>query len=109
MPPVSCPILGCDFVTDDLDAVIVATLIITHGTTHLRDITSAAKVEKVKQLIISTAGSSEEWSYFKSQWSEYVAATKITGQECVVQLLECCDDPLRPYTIYQYPHQNDCG
>ena len=92
MPVVKCPIPGCEYVTGDLDAVIVAALITTHCTTHATD--HSAKVEKVKRPIISTAGSSEEWSYFKSRWSDYVDATKITGRDKVVQLLECCDEQL---------------
>ena len=41
------------------------------------------------------AGSSEEWSYFLSRWSDYTSATKVTGRDKVTQLLECCDEPLR--------------
>ena len=52
-------------------------------------------MEKVKRPVISTAGTSEEWSYFESRWSDYVDATKITGHDKVVQILECCDEPLR--------------
>lgn len=55
----------------------------------------AAKTERVKRPSTSAAGSIEEWSYFISRWSEYVSATKIAGRDKVVQLLECCDEPLR--------------
>ena len=55
----------------------------------------AAKVEKVRHPTISTAGSSEDWSYFLTRWQDYVDATKITGKDKVVQLLECCDEQLR--------------
>ncbi|CAC5390777.1 unnamed protein product [Mytilus coruscus] len=41
------------------------------------------------------AGTSEEWAYFESRWSDYVEATKIAGRDKVVQLLECCDEQLR--------------
>ena len=53
------------------------------------------KVKKVKRPMISAAGSSEEWPYFESHWKEYVDITKITGQDKVVQLLECCDEQLQ--------------
>ena len=52
-------------------------------------------MEKVKRPTVSSAGSSEEWSYFESRWNDYVDARKITGQDKVVQLLECCDEQLR--------------
>ena len=44
---------------------------------------------------MSSAGSSEDWAYFESRWADYVDATKLTGKDKVVQLLECCDDDLR--------------
>ena len=93
MPAVSCPIPGCDYATPDLDAAIVAALLTTHSAIHSSG--QAAKVEKVKRPTITAAGNSEEWAYFKSRWSDYVGATKITGKDRVVQLLECCDEPLR--------------
>ncbi|XP_071177635.1 uncharacterized protein [Mytilus edulis] len=95
MPAVQCPIPGCDYVTDDLDAAIVAVLITVHSTTHAPGPVTAANVEKVKRPVISTAGTSEEWAYFESRWSDYVEATKIAGRDKVVQLLECCDEQLR--------------
>ncbi|CAG2221006.1 unnamed protein product [Mytilus edulis] len=49
MPAVQCPIPGCDYVTDDLDAAIVAVLITVHSTTHAPRPVTAAKVEKVVQ------------------------------------------------------------
>ncbi|KAK3771725.1 hypothetical protein RRG08_035780 [Elysia crispata] len=60
MPAVACPIPGCEYVTDDLDAAIVAALIIAHTTTH----TPGAKVDRVNRPVISAAGTSEEWEYF---------------------------------------------
>ena len=54
-----------------------------------------AKIEKVRRPTVSAAGSSEEWSYFETRWEDYVEATKITGKDKVIQLLECCDEPLR--------------
>ena len=38
---------------------------------------------------------SEEWTYFISQWNDYVEATKVLGKDKTVQLLECCDEQLR--------------
>ena len=70
MPVVQCPIPGCGYVTDDLDAAIVATLITAHCTTHAPGPVTIAKVEKVKRPVISTARTSEEWVYFESRWSD---------------------------------------
>ncbi|KAK3715191.1 hypothetical protein RRG08_040040 [Elysia crispata] len=95
MPAVACPIPGCEYVTDDLDAAIVAALILAHTTTHTPGATAAAKVDRVKRSVISAAGTSEEWEYFLSRWLDYIDATKLTGRDKVLQLLECCDEPLR--------------
>ena len=97
MPIVNCPVDGCPYATPDVDAVLAAALITAHATTH-RPATSdppAARVEKVKRPTVSSAGTSEDWSYFKSRWGDYVKATRVSGADKVVQLLECCDEQLR--------------
>ena len=44
---------------------------------------------------LSSAGTTEDWLYFKSRWGDYVKATKLEGTDRVIQLLECCDEQLR--------------
>ena len=95
MPTVQCPIPDCTYETGEHDAAIVAALLTAYSMTHAHASHSAAKVEKVKRPTISAAGTHEEWAYFTSRWDEYVAATKITGRDVVIQLLECCDEALR--------------
>ncbi|XP_062586740.1 uncharacterized protein LOC134248350 [Saccostrea cucullata] len=95
MPKIKCPIPDCEYETADLEAAIVASLLTVHSTIHSSLNAPTAKIEKVKRPSISAAGTSEEWSYFMSRWSDYVSATKIEGRDKVVQLLECCDEPLR--------------
>ena len=90
MPAVQCPIPGCEYKTDYLDAAIVSGLLTTHSLTHSTG-HATAKVEKVKRPSIKAAGSSEEWNYFQ----DYVTTTKLEGWDLVIQLLECCDEPLR--------------
>ncbi|XP_046579031.1 uncharacterized protein LOC124286670 [Haliotis rubra] len=88
MPVVGCPIPSCGFVTEDLDFVV-------HATVHTTGPAISAKVEKVKRPSISSAGTSEDWSYFKSRWKDYVQTTMVTGKDRVVQLHECCYETLR--------------
>ena len=97
MPVVKCPIEGCEYETPDVDPVIAAALITTHATSHQAPSqpTQAARVEKVKRPSISSAGTTEDWLYFKSRWGDYVKATKLEGTDRVIQLLECCDEQLR--------------
>ena len=84
---------SCQYQTDDLDAVIVAALLNAHCVIHSAP--SVAKVDKLKRPTIGLAGTSEEWTYFKTRWENYVDGTNISGKEYVVQLLECCDEDLR--------------
>ena len=69
-------------------------IITAHSMTH-RSGQTAAKIEKVKRPTITAAGTSEEWTYFQLRWKGYVFATKLEGRDKVIQLLECCDEPLR--------------
>ena len=97
MPVIQCPIEGCEYQTPDVDPVVAAALITTHATVHTTPHPNvpAAKAEKVKRPCISSAGTTEDWQYFRSRWSDYVKATKLSGTDKVIQLLECCDEQLR--------------
>ncbi|VDI45747.1 Hypothetical predicted protein [Mytilus galloprovincialis] len=97
MPAVKCPVPDCQYETDDLDAVVVAALLTTHATVHSAAAGAivSAKVEKVKRPTVASAGSSEDCTYFVSRWKDYIQATKVSGKDLVIQLLECCDETLR--------------
>lgn len=92
VPTVQCPIDGCTYETPDVDPVIAAALVTTHATTHQQPggipaAPSAARAEKVKRPLILPAGTTEDWEYFKSRWSDYVKATKLDGTDKIIQLL----------------------
>lgn len=53
------------------------------------------KAEKVRRPVIASQGTTEDWTYFRSRWEEYKAATKIAGTDIVYQLLETCEETLR--------------
>ena len=104
MPKYKCPYPECTYETDEAEGQLAATLLSIHsagahnhtqvgGDSQIQP--AKAKVEKVRRPTVSAAGSSEEWSYFETRWADYVEATKITGKDKVIQLLECCDEPLR--------------
>ena len=94
---VECPVDGCTYNTVDVQPVVAAALITAHALNHKApaEPVLAARVEKVKRPSVSSAGSTEDWLYFESRWSDYVAATRLKGPGCVIQLLECCDEQLR--------------
>ena len=89
---VECPVDGCTYNTGDVQPVVAA-----HALNHKApaEPVLAARVEKVKRPSVSSAGSTEDWLYFESRWSDYVAATRLKGPDCVIQLLECYDEQLR--------------
>ena len=104
MPKYKCPYPDCDYETEEAEDQLAAVLLQIHSTgvhnnnqaTNTRTgINATAKIEKVRRPTISAAGSSEEWTYFQTRWQDYVEATKITGKDKVIQLLECCDETLR--------------
>ena len=98
MPAIACPIPNCTYATYDVDAIIAVALLNTHAIIHAPTPSTnaaAAKVERVKRPTVTSAGSSEEWDYFLVRWRDYVEATKVTGKDRTIQLLECCDDQLR--------------
>ena len=92
MPTIRCPVEGCEYQTPDVESVLAAALITAHATTHAP--TQAAKAEKVKRPSIASSGTTEDWQYFRSRWSDYVRATKLEGTDKVIQLLECCNEQL---------------
>ena len=99
MPVFQWPFPDCTYATGDITETLAATMLTIHasgahtatGTTHAAPV----HVEKVKRPTISAAGTSEDWTYFKARWDEYTEATKVTGKDRVIQLLECCEESLR--------------
>ena len=101
---VDCPYPGCEFQTNVTDA-LASTLLQFHASgAHpgvangdpggASNTSGTAQVKKVWHPTISTGGTSEEWPYFKIRWNNYVTATKISGRNLVIMLLECCDEDL---------------
>ena len=96
MPAIPCPITGCAYSTPEEHPIELAIVLLQiHGKEHDNDTRSNPKLERVKRPSISLSGTTEEWNYFISRWTEYKAATKVQGGEATLQLLECCDEPLR--------------
>ena len=90
MPVVRCPIEDCEYQTPDVDPVVAAALITTHATVHGL-LHSTAPVAKAEKVAYCPLGQWRIWQYFTSRWSDYVEATKLSGTDKVIQLLECCD------------------
>ena len=105
MPTVQCPIEGCEYATPDVEPVIAAALITTHATSHQTPSgpTQTARVEKVKRPSVSSAGTTEDWQYFKSRWDDYVRRLAIREENTMVarvtlhNMRQDRDEPIRAF------------
>ena len=95
---IKCPITSCDFevessVPDDCKSVHLQLHLVEHQMKASENL--SAKAEKLKRPCVSVANSTDDWNYFISRWDNYKVATRLTGKDVTVQLLECCDETLR--------------
>ena len=99
MAPIPCPAQDCQVTfRDDLDTNVLISLIQMHErSAHppVQTNTSYTSAEKVKHPTISAPSTNEEWKKFLTRWNDYKLATRLTGRDIVLQLLECADDSLR--------------
>ena len=56
---------------------------------------TTSKPEKAKRPELSAESSDEDWLYFVARWKEYKKATGLTGDDVIIQLMECCCESLR--------------
>lgn len=103
MANIPCPAPDCDttWPANTPEAVLTRLIDLHSRTAHHVNApppaaaAANARPEKVRRPAISAAGTSEEWAYFEQRWSDYKNATRLTGNDVVFQLLECCDETLR--------------
>ena len=106
MPIIQCPIVDCDYVTDDVDASIAAALLIVHNSSHMaatRPAITKQKPPKINRPCISRDSSEETWNNFQSRWSMFKDSTDLTLQETVKQLFQCCDEELGDDILRGHP------
>ena len=89
----NCKFENCDWKSPDgsLDSVIK--LLEIH--VNSRDSSVSAKPERAKRPEIGAELSDEDWNYFLSRWKSYKKSTNLSGEDIVLQLLECCCEELR--------------
>ena len=96
MPQHKCPYPNCNYITDDVTDELATVLFKLHADgTHRAPQQRPVKAESVKRPTVALSGTSEEWAYFSTRWNEYKTATKISGTDIIIQLLECCEEDLR--------------
>ena len=99
MVQLTCPVVGCDWTSQDLDVAFAAALT-TALQLHEKDAhpgLPAAPPTKLKldSPSIGTGCDPDQWSAFKRQWDMYKVGMAITAAMVPTALFYCCDFDLR--------------
>lgn len=97
MPVIQCPIIGCDYQTDDVDPAVAAALLMVHNNAHLNAPAPARvtpKAPKIQRPSVSRSSTEESWNSFLARWRLFKRGTGLQPNEACQQLFECCDEEL---------------
>lgn len=96
MPVINCPLDGCSFATEDVDAAIAASLLILHNNVHLNENAKCSKQKppKIDRPHIGKDCTEEVWNTFTQKWTMFKESTELSSAETLRQLFQCCDDEL---------------
>ena len=98
MPAIECPIPGCRYDTGDVEAVLAAALLNLHATTHAQAQGNAGhnavKPPPMERPRLVASSAKADWEVFSAKWRSFKAATNLTGDKIVHQLLGCLDNDL---------------
>ena len=99
MPRLQCPIEGCDWQAQDLDAAfaagLTAALQIHDRTVHSTPAPAAPQKLKLDPPTISAGCDPDQWSEFTRQWDMYKIGMAITDNVLPTALFYCCKTDLR--------------
>ena len=98
MPSITCPVEGCGWLSDNLEAAFVAVLT-QQLQMHDKSAHSPPPVEnhrlKIDPPEIGVGANPEEWSTFKREWSLYKTGTNIPNSKLATALFHCGNKDLR--------------
>ena len=107
MPAIQCPIEGCQYETEDVEASIAAALILVHGNIHKNESFSSTckrqKPPKLDRPHIGLDASEETWNSFITRWKMFTESSELTPQETVRQLFHCCEEDLGDKVLKGHP------
>ena len=109
MPIIHCPIDGCNYQTEDVDASVLAPLLEIHKIAHSTPAPPAAAREtrqrppKIALPKISEGCSEEAWNSWHTRWEMFKRGTILTEDEKVQQLFQCCDESLGDAILRGHP------
>ena len=98
-----CPKLDCPFETVLVELVDAKELLADHIKVEHAAVVSppstggaaGCKPDKMTRPAADLGMSETTWRDFEGQWKCYKRATKLTGQDAIDQLIQCCSDSLR--------------
>ena len=100
--PIPCPAPDCtvtfsgDLAESSLNRLLDVHIRLAHPTPEAPQPQAlSSKAEKVRRPTVTSSGTSEDWKYFLTRWQEYKLATRLVGNDVILQLMECCDETLR--------------
>ena len=100
---VACPLQGCSFVTDDLDASIVAVLLQIHASSHSAENVNSMKGPKLDRPRIDVGADQEMWNSFLRRWENFRTGSNIRDSIAPVQLLQCASEELSEMLLKTEP------
>ena len=103
MPKINCPVVNCQWQSDDLDgafaAVLVQQLQMHDKSAHANPTPSSNSPAPQKLNIdppkISVGANPEEWVSFSRQWTLYKNGALIPNSQATTALFYCCSNDLR--------------
>ena len=101
MPAIKCPIDGCEYTTDDVEATIAAALLNCHASKHAPPVAPLAthqyrpSVRKPERPKIDIESSESQWAFFLDEWDTYKHRAGISGPDTTLELRATCSTTLR--------------
>ena len=93
MVVVTCPVSGCSFRTDDLDASVITVVLQLHLTEHSSSV-STPKGPKLDRPCVDAGINQEGWNAFIRRWEAYRVGSGIPNDVASIQLLQCASAEL---------------
>ena len=103
MPVIGCPIDGCEYVTEDVDAGVAAALLIIHNNVHVPNNGAKQRPPKLERPTIARESSEEVWNTFQTRWQMFKRGTHLTNEDTVQQLFQCCEEELGDAILKSHP------
>ncbi|KAH3786293.1 hypothetical protein DPMN_164399 [Dreissena polymorpha] len=99
MVKLTCPVDGCEWESQDLEAgfaaALTAALQIHEKNARLAPTTVPSTKLKLESLEIGTGCDPDQWSAFQRQWNKYKVGMAIMNAMIPTALFYCCDSDLR--------------